>query len=784
MARMGVFSRNDDTPENIPRSRQVLTHRKTFDAKYMEIYPNFCQVLQPNESLRLRVTNFARTIPMVTPQLTRVRLVQRFYAVPFRIMWRPWENWIKGSDDAQFQYELPWLANMNLNSSGLSALSDKYLGGYATGFAVWSSGLLTGSGLDPKSLRTLTLDSTGYFSYRGSSDFALNLGVHELGDYLGYPLFSIMGKTHDGKFLVPHAFKACAYQMCYSYGYRNPNVQTRIDDFRELAVNSVSSYGVYGNHQEWHWQELDYGSLDDFKASKEFLKSEASQSIEFPSTFAVVKTDSGLGPGSIQPDTFSQPVNGFVSVWNSKRDMILSSNRDDIIRTSWDNVEQFPLRAGPNVCLMAEDVDPVTGFSVYKESSIALFRMRSANWQTDYFTSSNPWQQRGDEAHIPVVGSVQIDLSGISATSTFSGISERSDIRVGSHGDSVWISVHPQTIPPHGYGPDGVGVWNGSLSPQVISNGDDDHVHVEFTPKGNVSTSIKPFSSKVDVSGLYVSPSAFRFAMALQHVKELQAQTDNRYKSYMRKIFGAPIADNRIDRPEFLGGFTQELNVSEVVQQSSGTADGDSPLGTLAGRGVSARTSRPISFYAREHTVVIGLLHIVPDTLYAQGLEREDNVHDRFDFPIPQFGRLSENPVYYYELSLKPMLNKINSLDYDQSNFTVFGYEPVYNDLRWKRNSVHGAFRDFINMTGNFEWYKPWIFVRDFGFSVNFTSKYVVFDSVSPTLSDEFLNGKYGCDYSNFVVTDPRKMYPFIVDSYFDLNMTRIIPTRGLPSKY
>ena len=111
MARKGVFSRNDDTPETIPRSLQLLSHRHATVAKYMEIYPNFCEVLSPNESIKLNVTNFVRSIPMVTPQLSRVRLVQRFYAVPFRIMWQPWEDWIKGEDDSQFRYELPYPVN-------------------------------------------------------------------------------------------------------------------------------------------------------------------------------------------------------------------------------------------------------------------------------------------------------------------------------------------------------------------------------------------------------------------------------------------------------------------------------------------------------------------------------------------------------------------------------------------------------------------------------------------------------------------------------------------------
>lgn len=98
-----------------------------------------------------------------------------------------------------------------------------------------------------------------------------------------------------------------------------------------------------------------------------------------------------------------------------------------------------------------------------------------------------------------------------------------------------------------------------------------------------------------------------------------------------------------------------------------------------------------------------------------------------------------------------------------------------------------GAFRDLVNQTGSKEWYKPWILTRDFGYTVDTTlqsgSSIPYLANTQPTLSDKFLSGRYGVDYSNFVVSNPKKMYPFIVDSYFDVRATRIIPTRGLPSK-
>lgn len=747
MARKGVFSRNDDTPENIPRSLQLLSHRHGTVAKYMEIYPNFCEVLSPNEAIKLNVTNFVRSIPLVTPQLSRVRLVQRFYAVPFRIMWQPWEDWIKGEDDSQFRYELPYPVN------NVGADDDELHNALVARDSRTSYG----------SARRIELDSsTGYVkNIPANSNFktaSLVIGLRELGDYLRYPIFSVMGlsgtdASHSTpKYLVPHAFKMCAYQLCYSYGYRKPNVQARIDDFRELYVNQLDQQPV----------APDVPDYDKFSGN---------QSYEYPpfiSEYDITNNE------MIPVDVLTPSISG------TKAGLELSSVKEDIVRTSWDKVEHFPLKAGANLSLLARDVDS-NGMPVYKPSNIALFRMRFANWQDDYFTTSNPWQQRGDEAQIPVVGDVQVDLSGVTLSASFTGIEET------VYSTNFEASNNPSF--PAGYTyvePLELLVFG---SDRVLGRVDPAHeyedpassrIPVTYTPKGSVSGSLTGASGTV--SGLYVSPSAFRFAMALQHVKELQAQTDNRYKSYMRKIFGASIPDNRIDRPDFLGGSVQEINVSDVVQSTQGDSSPENTLGTLGGRASSAKTSRTISFYAHEHTVVIGLLHIIPDTLYLNGLSREDNVHDRFDFIMPQFSRLSEQPVYNYELAT---VGFTDLSTFPARDFAVFGYEPVYNYERWRKSMATGDFRDFVNSKGSANWYKPWLVTRDFGFKVTFDalSAKTTFDYVQPTLSDKFLSGRYGVDYSNFVVTNPKLMYPFIVDSYFELRWTRIIPTRGIPAK-
>lgn len=792
MARMGVFSRNDSTPDSVPRSLQLLSHRKTFDARYMEIYPNFAEILSPNESISLQVTNFVRSIPMLRPQMSRVRVYQKFVAVPLRLMWSAWEDYIKGENDAQFLYEEPYVVNSTdgaemVQTTRVGSFDGiTFDGGFAKVFQFTPESLIVDvrTPVDPTSVagavkrRGVLLDKNSYVpqfisraisnqQYSGDSQRMgyMKVGVHELADYFNHPLYVSTGKAFwQGYGEVSHpfsAFKFCAYQLAYSYFERSPNVQTRVDDFYQMSQDDCCDY---------------------------------------PSVVACVNPDNVPVPAD-SFHTSSARLNvpmirkaktvtsGSIVDVERPRDISTGSSRADILRSSWEFVEKFPLKSGANLSMLASQPDSVTGLPSYVPSNISLTRKRFANWQTDYFTSCNPWQQRGDEAHIPVSGIVTIgDISISGSASIPSSSLTLPKLQVGWYSDAG----HSGSITP--------GNAQGFVSSQLnldadlvqyTLNNNSGHITIQNpnvaesvgldVPSGQQVTlpartgtiSGSASSPGTDISGLYVSPSNFRFAMTLQHIKEMQAQIDNRYQSYIHKFFGARARDYRLDRPEFLGGSVMELNVSDVTQTSESTDS--SLLGDLAGKSVSSDTSRTIRYHADEHTVILGLIHIQPDTEYIGGLSRLDSTQDRFDWPLPQFSHLSEQAVYNWELSYNGL-----SISAETVQKSAFGYQPVLNHLRWRPNTACGAFRDTLNSAGTYEEYKPWIAVRDFGARVA-DNGFITF--TTPTLSDEFLSGRYNRDNSNFAVVDDEKIYPFMIDSYFNERVVRTISTRGIPRR-
>ena len=776
MARMGIFNRNDTTPEAVPRSVQDLSRRNTFDTKYMQIVPIFWQQMYPNESIKINVTNFVRSIPMNTPMFSNVRIVTRFVAVPQRIMWSSWEDYIKGDDEFSTSYEEPYIVNSHLPSESSTQVQV---------FGIHQHG--TSRVNNP---RCVIRTNKGYISASGEANVpslesaVAQFGVHELGDYFDAPLYTGLGRsfTNGQKPLRQSAFKYAAYQMAYSYFYRQPNVQTRVDDFAQIGAHGSREFPMFtcawGSSTDISVQPISTDGHDAFN----------NLGTVYP-TIGGVSMTSLFSRLSTEPNYLSWRTSLVVDSGSTQlRDVSLngdpsSSNYEqDLLRSSWDKVEHFPLKAGANLSMLAMKPNSVTGLPEYVPSNISLTRMRYANWQTDYFTSENPWQQRGDEQQIPVSGTVNVTLNGVNFTLNSAAVdipvlNLRAFPAVGSGSSSGVVYLTAEDASHE----DGVGLAYSDIyfnKGSIEFTGDNHNVVLQTqTGVGQVSSASGSASSGTATAthSLYVSPSQMKFALAMQHIKEAQAQIDNRYQSYIRKFFGARARDFRLDRPEFIGGCVQDLNVSEVVQQSASTDD--SPMGTLAGRGVSSKTSKSIRYHAEEHTLILGLMHIIPDTEYIHGLDKEDNTQDRFDWMLPQLGHLPEQAVYNYELS-------VSNFGLFGNPYEVHGYEPIYNNLRWKKNSAHGAFRDWLNSRGSYEYYKPWLITRDFGYdSYNVPDGGAYFRSRVPTLSDSFLSGRYGVDNSNFVVTDSDVMYPFMVDSYFKVRMVRTIPTRGTVSK-
>jgi len=270
------------------------------------------------------------------------------------------------------------------------------------------------------------------------------------------------------------------------------------------------------------------------------------------------------------------------------------------------------------------------------------------SWVKDYFTSALPWQQRGIAPALPISGTTS----------------------------AVWDDNMFTTTIPTQYGQ--VTVDIGAVNKKLISS----------TAQGVAN--LKSFfgENTVDLSNATTfNVSDLRLAFQVQKWLERNARAGVRYCELIRAHFGVAPLDERLDRPEFIGGMKSPIIVSEVLQTSETSAT--SPQGNLAGHGIGADQQFCGKYKVKEHGIIMCLMSIMPKPLYQQGISREWLRKDRYDYYWPEFATLSEQAIQQAE---------IYATNDEAENQEIFGYQGRYDELRVSHSRVCGLMRTDFDM--------------------------------------------------------------------------------------
>lgn len=253
-------------------------------------------------------------------------------------------------------------------------------------------------------------------------------------------------------------------------------------------------------------------------------------------------------------------------------------------------------------------------------------------WEKDRFTSALLEQQRGTAPSFPVTGLLPVDYPAVAATDQFTML-----------GSSTLTGAPYNTY-----------------TKMVLETG------------------------RVDLSNAVTfDVSDVRLAFQIQKMLERSARAGSRYTEHLKAFFNVYPRDERMQRPEYIGGSKAPLIVSEVLQTSS--TDAITPQGNLAGHGMSVNNQYCGTYRAVEYGIIIGLLSIMPRTAYQQGVDRQWLATTRYDFYNPLFANLSEQAIERVELYATADAN---------DNATVFGYTGRWNEHRSKLSQVCGDMRD------------------------------------------------------------------------------------------
>ena len=191
-------------------------------------------------------------------------------------------------------------------------------------------------------------------------------------------------------------------------------------------------------------------------------------------------------------------------------------------------------------------------------------------------------------------------------------------------------------------------------------------------------------SQVVDIQADATDINTLRRAFRLQEWLERNARAGTRYVESILAHFGVKGSDSRLQRPEYIGGSKQNMVISEVLS----TAENDSatiPVGQMAGHGISVGGGNVFSYNAEEHGWIIGIISVIPDTAYAQGLPRSFTRFDRLDYAWPTFANIGEQEVLVRELYA-----------HGPSPNVVFGYIPRYSEYKYGIFKVSAEMRDTL----------------------------------------------------------------------------------------
>lgn len=394
------------------------------------------------------------------------------------------------------------------------------------------------------------------------------------------------------------------------------------------------------------------------------------------------------------------PLYAYLKVWCEYfRDENLVDNYwDELKDSAWfTNTDRLPLapeytigdQGIPDQWFTSQDMDD------WKELTERLALKKRA-WRKDRFTSALPWTQKGPDITIPISGTVPVSVDKYSGNPL---------------GSSASVYANP-------------------------SGG--------FTIGG----SSRLFEGSVDLSEAsgMATMRDLRRAEAVEEFEEADGRFGNRYPENTLGQFGVYTPDSRLPRAQFLGSARQVVSFGEIPQTSE---TGDTPLGTLAGKGTSYSPNFLFKRRFTMHGFVIIMTSIQVSAMYEQGIHPMFSRFDRTEYAWPRYARLGEEPIYSKELS-------IFGENVDEN--TVFGYAPRYSTYKSDTGSIHGQMKTTLNY---------WTFSRKFPIDKD------------PTLSKDFIYNDPRRDA--FAITNPyAECFYFEID--WKVRASRLLPFYGVPS--
>lgn len=351
-----------------------------------------------------------------------------------------------------------------------------------------------------------------------------------------------------------------------------------------------------------------------------------------------------------------------------------------------------------------------------------LYTLQSRGKRLDYFTGCLPWPQKGPGVSIPLGTTAPVYGKSVNSI----------NVNDGSANYGLGTNATGQV---------GLANYNTALGSAPVG-GFPASKMIGLSPKGAESNVYADLSAATAAT-----INSLRQAFAIQKIYERDARGGTRYVEALVARFKVKSPDARLQRPEYLGGSSTNINISPIPQTSA-TATQPSPTGTLAAMGTALQQGAGFTHSFTEHCLIIGIVQVRADLTYQKGIERLWSRKTRFDYFEPALGHLGEQAVLQKEIYASG----------NASDDTVFGYQERFAEYRYKPSLITGLFRS--NAAAPLDaWH----------LSENFAS--------APVLGPTFIQSAPPVARVVAVPSQPH----FLLDAFFSLRCARPMPLYGDP---